>query len=720
MTVLRRKLFNRGGPVSSRGVGITSGLVPRYSHGGPVSEHTSVTDKFADNMEMLKGLNLYQPQTFDAKENMTPYLLDLSARLLGGTSKRGGIGGALEIGGQAMAGANPLLSQALQNKREFEATDQEAPLKQMALQMALEKDDPRFEYKEIGGKLYKIDTKGELPPELSIDIQEPAELRSDPKTVYGNFGENNTGYAQMFTYKDGKVEYRKDGQVFKKDQFSPLAEPADAGKAMTIQKSLPNNMVQDQISYDGGKTFTDFGAAYPRYKPEVTGKLKQVDQVYGTFGDSATPQYGQLFRYDDKVIYKVGGEEFENFTPTEKPKDQPTPIFQSKNIGEGMIQDEISTDNGLTFTTYGEAYPRFKADKEDQYNYSNTAEKTITKDGKKIKQTYAIYNKPGVTEPKKYLMFEEQVTDDPSVRRSGNVVITEGPSQGQRYGAVELKDGSVLFHDPMNPLANEQGLVPSTTYKGKFEYYGTTVTGDPESVFGGKNVEDIANAAAETANSLASGAALINDALSLGGNLDSLNRSILDKGGKILSQIPIIGDDAKAALFDAFNEDPQALQSFITNARIFVAQQIAAVTGEDSGRISEPERELTNEALALLKGVTDAESAIAAIQSSVGATYVQQHRNLLVVGGDNKPLSVYDPNGKNGFSEVGAVFHANRLATKFGFDKIQVQRTLKVMRDMEELGLQELTSISQDQQSHFQNNKNAINGQYARLIGGQE
>jgi hypothetical protein len=720
MTVLRRKLFNRGGPVSSRGVGITSGLVPRYSHGGPVSEHTSVTDKFADNMEMLKGLNLYQPQTFDAKENMTPYLLDLSARLLGGTSKRGGIGGALEIGGQAMAGANPLLSQALQNKRKFEATDQEAPLKQMALQMALEKDDPRFEYKEIGGKLYKIDTKGELPPELSIDIQEPAELRSDPKTVYGNFGENNTGYAQMFTYKDGKVEYRKDGQVFKKDQFSPLAEPADAGKAMTIQKSLPNNMVQDQISYDGGKTFTDFGAAYPRYKPEVTGKLKQVDQVYGTFGDSATPQYGQLFRYDDKVIYKVGGEEFENFTPTEKPKDQPTPIFQSKNIGEGMIQDEISTDNGLTFTTYGEAYPRFKADKEDQYNYSNTAEKTITKDGKKIKQTYAIYNKPGVTEPKKYLMFEEQVTDDPSVRRSGNVVITEGPSQGQRYGAVELKDGSVLFHDPMNPLANEQGLVPSTTYKGKFEYYGTTVTGDPESVFGGKNVEDIANAAAETANSLASGAALINDALSLGGNLDSLNRSILDKGGKILSQIPIIGDDAKAALFDAFNEDPQALQSFITNARIFVAQQIAAVTGEDSGRISEPERELTNEALALLKGVTDAESAIAAIQSSVGATYVQQHRNLLVVGGDNKPLSVYDPNGKNGFSEVGAVFHANRLATKFGFDKIQVQRTLKVMRDMEELGLQELTSISQDQQSHFQNNKNAINGQYARLIGGQE
>ena len=35
MAVLKRKLFNKGGQVSSRGVGITSGLViPKYEHGG--------------------------------------------------------------------------------------------------------------------------------------------------------------------------------------------------------------------------------------------------------------------------------------------------------------------------------------------------------------------------------------------------------------------------------------------------------------------------------------------------------------------------------------------------------------------------------------------------------------------------------------------------------------------------------------------------------------
>ena len=40
MSVLNRKLFNRGGKVSSRGVGITSGLVPvqKFQNGGSVSK----------------------------------------------------------------------------------------------------------------------------------------------------------------------------------------------------------------------------------------------------------------------------------------------------------------------------------------------------------------------------------------------------------------------------------------------------------------------------------------------------------------------------------------------------------------------------------------------------------------------------------------------------------------------------------------------------------
>ena len=39
---------------------------------------------------------------------------------------------------------------------------------------------------------------------------------------------------------------------------------------------------------------------------------------------------------------------------------------------------------------------------------------------------------------------------------------------------------------------------------------------------------------------------------------------------------------------------------------------------------------------------------------------------------------------------------------------------------MEALGLNVLTEVTRDNQNHFQNNKNAINGQYARLIQGKQ
>ena len=59
MSVLNRKLFNTGGKVSSRGVGITSGLVDqpvqKFSNGG-------LAERYKENLEMLKGLNLF-PET---------------------------------------------------------------------------------------------------------------------------------------------------------------------------------------------------------------------------------------------------------------------------------------------------------------------------------------------------------------------------------------------------------------------------------------------------------------------------------------------------------------------------------------------------------------------------------------------------------------------------------------------------------------------------------
>jgi hypothetical protein len=62
MAVLNRKLFNRGGPVSSRGVGITSGLVKGYEHGGPVSEHTKMDNITSDAQAYFDLLKANTPE----------------------------------------------------------------------------------------------------------------------------------------------------------------------------------------------------------------------------------------------------------------------------------------------------------------------------------------------------------------------------------------------------------------------------------------------------------------------------------------------------------------------------------------------------------------------------------------------------------------------------------------------------------------------------------
>ena len=155
MSVLNRKLFNRGGKVSSRGVGITSGLaapVRGYKIGGRVvnpevleaNRNTSIpeaglADKVQSNIDMLRSTGLFpERQAFDTRAALTPYIMDVSSRLLSGTSPTGNLG---EIVGQALQGGNPLLAQALQEKRAFEAQDPDAELNKLALELAL-KDDP--------------------------------------------------------------------------------------------------------------------------------------------------------------------------------------------------------------------------------------------------------------------------------------------------------------------------------------------------------------------------------------------------------------------------------------------------------------------------------------------------------------------------------------------------------------------------------------------------
>jgi len=114
MSVLNRKLFNRGGGVSSRGVGITSGLVDqpvqKFDNGGEVT-FPSLMD---ERLELLRSLNLGRPEVISKQEAAAPALLALSGALLSGRSFQGGLGGALDVVGQALTKTSPDVQQAVQ------------------------------------------------------------------------------------------------------------------------------------------------------------------------------------------------------------------------------------------------------------------------------------------------------------------------------------------------------------------------------------------------------------------------------------------------------------------------------------------------------------------------------------------------------------------------------------------------------------------------------
>jgi len=161
MAILNRKMFNKGGQVSSRGVGITSGLViPKYEHGGM---HTQ-EDFFEQNKEMLS--KYYQPQEEQSRlRAASPALLALGSALLSGRSFQGGVGGALEILGGATEQATPFFNDMIKQRRaEKNATRQEAfNLDMKALDFAredMEAQEAKFKPLEFGDELLRLTPEG--------------------------------------------------------------------------------------------------------------------------------------------------------------------------------------------------------------------------------------------------------------------------------------------------------------------------------------------------------------------------------------------------------------------------------------------------------------------------------------------------------------------------------------------------------------------------------
>ena len=238
MSVYNRKLFfNRGGQVSSRGTGITSGLdTPKRgyvdgpgSYAGNISgtgamldldnvrtpeeinkiqtgNENTLAQKYKTSLETLRGLGIVpERKPFDRKAANVEPLLSMFGEWMSGTSLQEGLRGGLEIGGKGLTKAAPGFQKAINERRAYDAADPEAGLKNMALQMAMKETDP-------------VDLKSFEP-------------------VYGTFqnqgGKPETGYGFVKAYDNGDIEYEYAGEQF--TSFKGLAEP-EADKPETFFK----------------------------------------------------------------------------------------------------------------------------------------------------------------------------------------------------------------------------------------------------------------------------------------------------------------------------------------------------------------------------------------------------------------------------------------------------------------------------------------------------
>ena len=322
MSVLNRKLFNKGGRVSSRGVGITSGLaspVRGYKIGGNVVDEnlvasapsstagttsTDLGDRFATNLETLRGLNIVpERKPFSKLAAASPALLTLGANLLSGGSYRGGLPGALDILGQATAAAAPQFAQAIEAKRQFDATDPEAGLKQMALEMALK--------------------------------EKPTNKIKSSEQVYGTFGvgdDKQTGYGFADVYEDGKRVFTYGGKTYNSfvGETEPEADKPETffkGETVKIRKKGDTSGETFDASFmtsnKGNIKFSAIGADrdFSANEFEIVGDLNYEGNVKVNTGDGVIKDATQVWD-GQKLVTRIGTDVLQPGTFTIVDQDQ--------------------------------------------------------------------------------------------------------------------------------------------------------------------------------------------------------------------------------------------------------------------------------------------------------------------------------------------------------------------------------------------------------------
>jgi len=185
--------------------------------------------------------------------------------------------------------------------------------------------------------------------------------------------------------------------------------------------------------------------------------------------------------------------------------------------------------------------------------------------------------------------------------------------------------------------------------------------------------------AIKSQSTIARGFNLISDIEKLGKGGVGIRPWIAENLGGVIGQV---SEPAEKA-FSKFiaGADPSAITKFRVDARQFIGQSITRMTGEESGRYTEAERKITQDALALVNAAKTPLQVYGALVSVIEAEFLAADRNEILANSGNpewKPR--FDLNKKEDFNALGELLEKEGLLQQDVFhiiNRMKKQRNIK-------------------------------------------
>lgn len=191
----------------------------------------------------------------------------------------------------------------------------------------------------------------------------------------------------------------------------------------------------------------------------------------------------------------------------------------------------------------------------------------------------------------------------------------------------------------------------------------------------GRTAADAAASASGRVSSIAEAGSLLQRAEQLGPGIAGLRSSLAESAGGILGQLnQTLGNFAAEAISGV---SPADLTDFRTRARTFVAQQISVFTGEESGRFTEQERAIAEQASRLLTAEASFEQIRSALSTVIGLNFTSLDREAVVSGNPNGLYEIGNEEQETLFVQQLLALGLDSAAVLRVMDTIESQRNLR-------------------------------------------